>query len=152
MSFILKALPNARVLHLVRDPMEVGCSNLRESFGDVNQHTCDQREMAAYLKDYQRMLAFWHEQFPGRILDVPYLDMTRDPASMMERVTSYVGMEMTDAMREGRGSNRAVATASAVQVREGQGRAQVDAVLRISGAHEKRANRINRLVSRAFVV
>lgn len=118
-GFILKALPNAKILHLVRDPMEVGFSNLRESFGDVNQHTYDQREMAAYLKDYQRLMAFWHEKFPGRILDVPYVELTRDPAAMMEKVTAYVGMEMTDAMRAGKGSNRAVATASAVQVREG---------------------------------
>src|SRR5690606_268102 len=38
-GFICRALPQARILHMVRDPMETCFSNLRELFSDANPHS-----------------------------------------------------------------------------------------------------------------
>lgn len=118
-GFICSALPQARILHMVRDPVEVCFSNLRELFSEANPYSYDQRELAAYYRGYERLMAHWHERFPGRILDVDYAELTRDPEAVMRRVTAFCGLGFEPAMLDIQGRERGVATASAVQVRQG---------------------------------
>ena len=46
LGFICARCRNAKVLHMVRDPMETCFSNLRELFSDANPYSYDQRELA----------------------------------------------------------------------------------------------------------
>lgn len=118
-GFICRALPHAKILHMVRDPVETCFSNLRELFTEVNPFSYDQHELADHYIQYRRLMSHWHAMFPGRILDVDYARLTRDTAGVMREVATFCGLEYIDAMSDPRSSNRAVATASAVQVREG---------------------------------
>ncbi len=118
-GFISRALPQAKILHMVRDPMETCFSNLRELFSEANPYSYDQHELADYFIQYRRLMAHWHRAYPGRILDVSYEQLTANPASEMQRVADFCGIDFIDAMTDTRSSKRAVATASAVQVREG---------------------------------
>jgi tetratricopeptide (TPR) repeat protein len=117
-GFICHALPQARIVHMVRDPMETCFSNLREIFTGINTYSYDQAELAGYFLQYRRLMAHWHAAYPGRILDVDYAALTRDPEAVMRKVAVFCGIDYTDAMRDPRSSTRAVATASAVQVRD----------------------------------
>lgn len=119
LDFLCAALPQARILHLVRDPMETCFSNLRELFSDANAHSYDMGELADYYLQYRRLMAHWHARHPGRILDVDYARLTREPDAVMREVSAFCGIDYVDAMRDPRSSTRAVATASALQVREG---------------------------------
>ena len=118
-GFICSALPQARILHLVRDPVEVCFSNLRELFSEANPYSYDQLELALYYRQYQRLMAHWHALLPGRIMDVDYAELTRDPESVMRRVTTFCGLDFEPSMLELGKRTRGVATASAVQVRQG---------------------------------
>lgn len=118
-GFIARALPHARILHMVRDPVETCFSNLRELFSDANPYSYDQLELAAYHREYRRLMAHWHAALPGRIMDVDYAELTRDPETVMRRVSEFCGLEFQPAMLDIKGRTRGVATASAVQVREG---------------------------------
>lgn len=118
-GFICQALPQAKILHMVRHPMESCFSNLRELFTEVNSFSYDQRELADYFIQYRRLMAHWHATYPGRILDVDYARLTADPETVMREVAAFCGLDYADAMRDPRSSTRAVSTASAVQVREG---------------------------------
>lgn len=117
LGFICHALPQAKVLHMVRDPVETCFSNLRELFSNANPYSYDQDELADYFVQYRRLMAHWHQLYPGRILDVDYARLTADPASAMRQVAAFCGLEYLDAMRSTASSKRPVATASAVQVR-----------------------------------
>jgi tetratricopeptide (TPR) repeat protein len=124
-GFICRALPQAKILHMVRDPVETCFSNLRELFSDANPYSYDQLELADYFIQYRRLMAHWHAEYPGRILDVDYAELTRDPEAVMRRVAAFCGIDYLDAMRDPRSSTRAVATASAVQVRDGVVRREI---------------------------
>ncbi len=117
-GFICRALPQARILHMVRDPVETCFSNLRELFSDANPYSYDQLELADYFIQYRRLMAHWHAAYPGRILDVDYADLTRDPEAAMRKVAGFCGIDYVEAMSDPRSSTRAVSTASAVQVRD----------------------------------
>ncbi len=118
-GFICRALPQAKVLHMVRDPIETCFSNLRELFSEANPYSYDQLELADYYKQYRRLMAHWHKVWPGRILDVDYAELTRDPEAVMRRVAEFCGLEFQPSMLALTERKRGVATASAVQVREG---------------------------------
>ena len=117
-GFLCQALPQAKILHMVRDPVETCFSNLRELFSDANPYSYDQLELADYFIQYRRLMAHWHEAYPGRIMDVDYAELTRDPEAVMRKVAAFCGIDYVDAMRDPRSSTRAVSTASAVQVRD----------------------------------
>jgi hypothetical protein len=118
LGFIRSALPGAKILHLVRDPVETCFSNLRELFSDVNRHSYDQAELADYFLQYRRLMAHWHAAYPGAILDVEYARLTADPEPVMREVAAFCGVDYVDGMRSTASSKRAVSTASAIQVRE----------------------------------
>lgn len=117
-GFICEALPQARILHMVRDPAETCFSNLRELFGDANAYSYDQLELADYHAQYRRLMAHWHARYPGRILDVEYAALLRDPEATMRRVAAFCGVSFEPAMLDPASRSRGVATASAVQVRD----------------------------------
>jgi tetratricopeptide (TPR) repeat protein len=118
-GFICRALPQARILHMVRDPVEVCFSNLRELFSDANPYSYDQLELADYYHQYRRLMDHWRKAWPGRILDVGYTELTRAPEATMRRVAEFCGLAFEPAMLDIGARRRGVATASAVQVREG---------------------------------
>ena len=118
-GFICRALPQARILHMVRDPVETCFSNLRELFSDANPYSYNPMELADYHRQYQRLMAHWHVAYPGRILDVDYGELTRDTETVLRGVADFCGLDFEPRMLELGKRERGVATASAVQVREG---------------------------------
>ncbi|WP_448673191.1 tetratricopeptide repeat-containing sulfotransferase family protein [Pseudoxanthomonas mexicana] len=115
---IARALPQARILHMVRDPMEVCFSNLKELFVDAYPHTYDQREMAAHFIRYRGLMRHWHSRHPGRILDISYEDLVRAPEAAARRVLDFCGLAWDPDVLAMGPRTSSVATASAAQVRE----------------------------------
>lgn len=118
LGFIARALPHARILHMVRDPVDTCFSNLRTMFSDVNTFSYDQRELAEWYGQYRGLMAHWHAVMPGRILDVRYDELVADPEGVMRRVLAFCELPWDTAAttldRPG-----AVATASSPQMRGG---------------------------------
>lgn len=117
-GFIAHALPQARILHMVRDPVETCFSNLRELFSEANPYSYDPLELADYHRWHDRLMARWMERFPGRILQVEYARLVREPETEMRRVAAFCGLDFRPGMLSPDAA-RGVVTASAVQVRGG---------------------------------
>ena len=118
-GFICRALPDAKILHMVRDPMETCFSNLRELFSSANPYSYDLLELADYFLEYRRLMQHWHVRYPGRILDVDYALLTSDPETQLRRVAAFCGFDFEPAMLDLQSRQRGIVTASAVQVRGG---------------------------------
>lgn len=118
-GFICEALPQAKLLHMVRDPVEVCFSNLRELFSSANPYSYDQIELADFYIEYHKLMAHWRKTYPGRIFDIRYDRMVRDPEAVMREVCEFCALEFTPEMLAIGNRKRGVSTASAVQVREG---------------------------------
>ncbi len=117
-GFICQALPQAKILHMVRDPVETCFSNLRELFSDANPYSYDQQELAFYYRQYERLMAHWRTAYPGRVLDVDYGRLTRDTETVLREVSDFCGFAFEPGMLALQERTRGVATASAVQVRD----------------------------------
>ncbi|GHD16419.1 hypothetical protein GCM10007052_21820 [Halioglobus japonicus] len=115
---ILKALPNARIVHLVRDPMDACFASFKQLFADAYLHSYEQREMARHHARYRKLMACWRERFPGRFLDISYEDTARDLEPNARALIEFLGLPWEDACLQFHEQTGAVTTASAVQVRE----------------------------------
>lgn len=118
-GFIAKALPQARILHMVRDPVDTCFSNLRTMFSDVNTFSYDQLELAEWFGQYRSLMAHWHAVMPGRVLDVHYDRLVADPDSVMRDVLAFCGLPWDAAATTLGPRDGAVATASSPQMRGG---------------------------------
>ena len=115
---ILKALPQARIVHLVRDPMDACFASFKQLFADAYPHSYDQGEMARHFVRYHRLMAVWRERFPGRFHDIRYEDVAGDLETHARVLLDYLELPWEDAVLDFHRQQGAVATASAVQVRE----------------------------------
>jgi tetratricopeptide (TPR) repeat protein len=118
-GYIAKALPQARILHLVRDPMDTCFSNLRTLFSGVATYSYDQTELGGFYLQYRRMMAHWHEIMPGRVLDVAYDELVSNPDTVAARVAAYCGLDYEASIVDVGRSAGSVATASAGLARQG---------------------------------
>jgi hypothetical protein len=116
---ILKALPDARVLHMRREPMDACFSSLKELFGlSAHAWSYDFADLAAHHGQYRRLMAHWHAVAPGRILDVDYESLVAAPEAEARRILAFCGLPDSPGMADVAGNRSAVATASSVQVRK----------------------------------
>jgi hypothetical protein len=118
-GLILRALPQARIIHLTRNPMDSCFSNLKELFGsNAHPYSYDFSDLATHYGNYSRLMAHWHQVDPGRILDVAYEDLVSDPETTARRITEYCGLVYQPAQIRVESNAAPVSTASSTQVRQ----------------------------------
>jgi tetratricopeptide (TPR) repeat protein len=121
LPLILKALPNAKVIHLTRNPMDACFASFKQLFAlfaDAYPHSYDQAEMARHHARYYHLMALWRERFGDRFFDIAYEDTARDLEPNARALIEFLGLPWEDACLEFHKQDAAVTTASAVQVRE----------------------------------
>ena len=118
-GLLLKALPQARIVHLRRNPMDSCFSNMKELFA-ANSHPYSYsfEDLAAHYRNYSRLMAHWHDIAPGRILDVSYEDLVSAPDTQARRVMDYCGLSYDAAQIRVESNAAPVSTASSAQVRQ----------------------------------
>jgi len=118
LPMILKALPNAKIVHLTRNPMDACFASYKQLFADAYLHSYDLEEMARHHCRYRHLMDTWRERFPGRFLDISYEETVTDLDANARRLLDFLGLPWEDACLRFHEQRHAVSTASAVQVRE----------------------------------
>jgi hypothetical protein len=118
LPLILAALPNARIVHLVRGPMDACFASFKQLFADAYLHSYEQQEMARHHIRYRQLMDHYRSEFPDRFIDIRYEDAARDLEPHARALIDGLGLAWEDACLNFHESDSGVATASAVQVRE----------------------------------
>ncbi|GAB3049396.1 tetratricopeptide repeat-containing sulfotransferase family protein [Simiduia litorea] len=116
--FILKAFPNAKIVHLTRDPMDACFASFKQLFADAYLHSYDQAEMARHHSRYLKLMALYRERFAGRFFDISYEATAQDLEPNARALIGYLELPWQDACLNFHQQSGAVSTASAAQVRE----------------------------------
>ena len=118
-GFIRRALPDAKIIHMVRDPRATSWSCFKHYFStDGNGHVYDLSDLGEYYNLYKELMAFWSSRYPGTIYDLNYERLTENHEDETRRLLEYIGLEWEDACLDFHQTERAVVTASSMQVRE----------------------------------
>lgn len=105
-AHIARALPNARILHLSAAPMDT-CFAAMSTWTDPEAPwSHDQAETAEYYRAYRRLMAHWRSEFPSCVLDVRQDELLADPATVLEEVLRFCGLDLaaTPKLAEGAAS------------------------------------------------
>jgi tetratricopeptide (TPR) repeat protein len=119
-GLIARALPNAKIVALERDPLDTCVSNYRQLFSLTSPeyaYAYDLRDLGRYYAGFRGLMAHWDAVLPGRVLSVRYEDLVADQEGQTRRLLEYCGLKWQDACLAFHENPAAVATASAVQVR-----------------------------------
>lgn len=118
-GLVAKALPQAKLIRVVRAPMDTCFSNLRTFFAGTAAHASDPLQVARHYLRCERLARHLHAAMPGRMLDVAYDDLVADTEATARRVFDFCGLRFAaEALDPARASGD-VSTASAVSVRGG---------------------------------
>lgn len=117
-GMIHKALPKARIIHLMRDPLDTCYAVYKTLFFNAYHFSYDLAELGDYYIAYRRMMQHWHDVMPGHILDVNYEDLVADIEGQSKRIYEWCGLEWSREVTEAPTGRITFATASAAQVRE----------------------------------
>jgi len=113
------AMPNARIVHIRRDPVDTCFSCFSKLFAGDLRFTYDLAELGRYYRAYADLMAHWHDVLPeGAILEVQYEALVGDLAGQARRILTYCGLEWDEACLAFHQTHRPVLTASATQVRQ----------------------------------
>ncbi len=119
---IHRALPNARVVALRRDPMDSCLSNFRQLFAtgfSYYNYSLDIDDTAEYYRGFDRLLEVWRQRMPpSRYLEVRYEDIVHDQENQTRRLLDFCDLSWNDACMRFHENAAPVATASSVQVRQ----------------------------------
>jgi tetratricopeptide (TPR) repeat protein len=119
-GFALAAMPEARVLFMVREPMATCWSNFSRDFqGPANGFGNDIGNLVRVFRMHEVLRDLWREHFPDRVHLVDYDALTEDPEPHIRAMLEAAGLAFDPACLSPEKNVRAVRTASAQQVRRG---------------------------------
>jgi tetratricopeptide (TPR) repeat protein len=118
-GLIAHAFPDAKIIHLSRDPVATCFSNLRTYFRGVAEYANSPGDFAHYFGLYRALMAHWREALPGRILDVVYEDFVAEPEAGSRRMLDFCGLAFTPNVLNVARHDGHSATASSADVRRG---------------------------------
>jgi tetratricopeptide (TPR) repeat protein len=113
------ALPQARIIHVRRDPRDTCLSCYSKLFSAPQDFTYDLAELGRYYRQYDSLMTHWREALPAdRMLEVRYEDVIGDLERWARRIVKHCGLKWDPACIAFHEARRPVRTASASQVRQ----------------------------------
>ena len=111
-------LPQAPIIHVTRDPRDVGLSCFFTRFSTGLDYAYDLAELARYQRAYDALMAHWRRVLPeGGMLEIAYEDLVTNLDAAARRLTAHCGLAWDPACLDFHASSRPVKTASLAQVR-----------------------------------
>jgi tetratricopeptide (TPR) repeat protein len=117
-GLIQLALPNARIIHVRRDPLDTCFSCFSKLFAGAVDYSYDLGELGRYYQGYAALMAHWRDVLDPQIfLEVHYEALINDLESEARRMIAHCGLAWDARCLDFHNTRRAVRTASAAQVR-----------------------------------
>ena len=111
-------LPNAKIIHCCRDPLDTCLSIFKNYFSfDGHYYAYDLDEIGRYYNLYRDLMRHWRHVLPGFIYDIQYENLVAEQEKQSRALLAYCGLEWDDACLEFHKTDRPVQTASSAQVR-----------------------------------
>jgi tetratricopeptide (TPR) repeat protein len=117
-GLIALTLPNAKIVNARRHPLDSCMGSFKQLFYKGQAFTYDLVELGEYYLEYCRMMDYWHELLPGKVLDVHYEQMVTDQENQTRRLLEHCQLPWQDRCLRFYETERAVNTASSEQVRQ----------------------------------
>jgi hypothetical protein len=117
-GMIATMLPNARIVHCVRDPVATCLSAYKNFFASIGQQwSYDLVDAGRYYRLYADLMDHWRAVLPGRLIEVRYEELVAAPEREIRRLLEACGLDFHESVLSFHQSERPVLTRSFAQVR-----------------------------------
>ncbi|GAB2583588.1 sulfotransferase [Dyella jejuensis] len=119
-GFIARALPNAKIVCLRRNPLDTCLGNFRHLFEQQSSYyaySFDLLDTGRYYAGFDRLMAHWQRVFPGRIFELHYESLVDSQESATRQLLDFLGLPWNDACMQSERNAAPVNTPNAWQVR-----------------------------------
>ena len=119
-GFILNSIPEAKIIHMHRNPMAICWSNYKANFFDnIGMGYAHKLEtIGEFYVIYNETMKFWNEIYPNSLIEVDYDNFVMDYVSGSKSIIKDIGLKWEDTILKFHENNRAVETNSLLQVRD----------------------------------
>lgn len=120
-GFIALAFPNAKLICVRRNALDTCLGNFRQLFAEklpYYDYSHNLLDIGRYYVEFDRLLRHWQKVLPGRILEIKYESVVDAPEAATRALLQHIGLAWSDEYRNFVNNDKAVLTASALQVRE----------------------------------
>jgi tetratricopeptide (TPR) repeat protein len=117
-GLIHAALPQAKIILMLRGPMATAWALYKAHFQGGYLFSYDLADLADYYLAYHRVVEHWKDVLPSHtLLTVSYEEVVRFPAEQSARILEFLGLPWEESTLRFHESQAPSATASATQVR-----------------------------------
>tara|TARA_Y100000741_G_C18076859_1_gene487006 strand:+ start:177 stop:644 length:468 start_codon:yes stop_codon:yes gene_type:complete len=117
-GFIVKAFPEAKIIHIQRNPMAICWSNYKINFPDPGMDfSLSQKNTAKYYVLYHNLMKFWSDNLKNKIIHINYENFVNDFENETSILIEKIGIKWEENLKNYSKNNRPVQTASLLQVR-----------------------------------
>ena len=117
-GLIKLVLPNAKIIHCMRNSMDNCFSIYKNLFGGEQKYAYDLQELGQYYILYADLMRHWHDVFPGKIYDIKYENIIADQEGETRKLLRQCGLSWNDQCFSFYKTPRDVYTLSFAQVRK----------------------------------
>lgn len=117
-GLIFTLFPNAKVVHVLRDPLDNFVSQYRHYFAEGREYSYSLDAISFYWQGYLSLMKHWDTVYGDKIFHVSYERLVRRPTQTITELLSYAALEQQPACFNPHQTDRAITTPSAAQVRE----------------------------------
>ncbi|MDO6694500.1 sulfotransferase [Aliiglaciecola sp. 3_MG-2023] len=117
-GLILQAIPNAKIVHVKRNPFDAALSNFKMLFDRGYEYSYSLTDTADFIAAYNHMMTQWKSQFPTQIHTIEYESLVSSQEQETEKLLAFCGLDWESECLNFHQNNSASQTASASQVRE----------------------------------
>ena len=118
-GLIATALPEAKIIHVKRDPAAVCWANYKTFFPSEGLGYCFSIEDTIhYIRLYEDLMEFWGSELRNKIHTLNYEQLTVNQEKETKRLIDYIGLDWHEACLSPQDNKRGVSTASSIQVRQ----------------------------------
>ena len=118
-GLLLKALPDAKIVHVKRDPAATCWSNFKHYFSSKGLgYSYDVKDTVNYYKLYHDLMEFWDQQYSEHIYHLDYDKLTLDQDVETRKLIEHLGLDWEDNCLSPQENKRSVRTVSQQQVRQ----------------------------------
>ena len=118
-GFIRRAFPNAKIIHVKRDPRATCWSNYKTYFSKGgNGYSYELDNLAGYFKMYEDLMDFWEKKYGGAFYNLSYEELVKRPEREINKLLAYCGLDWENRCLSFHTHKRSINTASRIQVRK----------------------------------
>ena len=116
-GIILSQIPEAKIIHCYRNPLDNILSIYRANFESGNEYSSSLTDCTKIYLDQEEIMRKYKIRFRSKIYDMNYDSLVSDPKKEIKSLISWLGWKWEDSYLSPHLNPRPVSTASSVQVR-----------------------------------